>query len=218
MRILVVEDQPDLQRLLRACLEDEGYAVDAASAGDEGLAKALVWPYDVIVLDLMLPKLDGMSLLERLRERRSTPVLILSAKVELPDRVLGLDGGADDYLTKPFEREELLARIRAIIRRVAGQSQSTFRAGAVSIDLRSKTVCVDDAPIALTSREFSVLEYLTTHRGRVVSRAELLDHLSDEHDESNSNSLEVFISNIRRKVGATLIETRRGFGYVIPKQ
>jgi len=217
MRILVVEDQPDLQRLLRACLEDEGYAVDTAGDGEAGLAKGLVWPYDVIVLDLMLPKLDGISLLERLRERRSTPVLILSAKDALPDRVRGLDSGADDYLTKPFERAELLARIRAIIRRVAGQSQSTFRAGAVSVDLRSKTVSVDDALIALTSREFSVLEYLITHQGRVVSREELLDHLSDEHDESNSNSLEVFISNIRRKVGATLIETRRGFGYVIPK-
>jgi len=217
MRILVVEDQPDLQRLLRDCLEDEGYAVDTAGDGKEGLAKGLVWPYDVIVLDLMLPKLDGISLLERLRERRSTPVLILSAKDALPDRVRGLDSGADDYLTKPFERAELLARIRAIIRRVAGQSQSTFRSGAVSVDLRSKTVCVDDGLIALTSREFSVLEYLITHQGRVVSREELLDHLSDEHDESNSNCLEVFISNIRRKVGATLIETRRGFGYVIPK-
>jgi two-component system OmpR family response regulator len=217
MRILVVEDQPDLQRLLRACLEDESYAVDTAGNGVEGLAKALVWPYDVIILDLMLPKLDGMSLLEQLRERRSTPVLILSAKDALPDRVRGLDCGADDYLTKPFERSELLARIRAIIRRVAGQSQSTLVAGAVSVDLRSRTVCVDDAPIALTSREFSVLEYLITHQGRVVSREELLGHLSDEHDESNSNSLEVFISNIRRKIGATLIETRRGFGYVIPK-
>lgn len=217
MRILVVEDQPDLQRLLRACLEDEAYAVDTASDGDEGLAKALVWPYDVIILDLMLPKLDGLSLLERLRERRSTPVLILSAKDALPDRVLGLDCGADDYLTKPFERAELLARIRAITRRVAGQSQSTLRAGAVSVDLRSKTVIVDESAIALTSREFSVLEYLFTHQGRVVSREELIDHLSDEHDESNSNSLEVFISNIRRKVSTPLIETRRGFGYVIPR-
>lgn len=217
MRILVVEDQPDLQRLLRACLEDEGHAVDTASDGNEGLSKALVWPYDVIVLDLMLPKLDGLSLLERLRERRSTPVLILSAKDALPDRVRGLDCGADDYLVKPFERAELLARIRAIIRRVAGQSLSTFRAGAVSVDLRSKTVSVDGSPITLTSREFSVLEYLITHQGRVVSREELTGHLSDEHDESNSNSLEVFISNIRRKVGTPLIETRRGFGYVIPR-
>ncbi len=217
MRILVVEDQPDLQRLLRACLEDEGYAVDTASDGNEGLAKAVVWPYDVIILDLMLPKLDGLSLLERLRERHSTPVLILSAKDALPDRVRGLDCGADDYLTKPFERAELLARIRAIIRRVAGHSQSTFKAGTVSVDLRSKTVSVKDVLISLTSREFSVLEYLITHQGRVVSREELIDHLSDEHDESNSNSLEVFISNIRRKVGTPLIETRRGFGYVISR-
>lgn len=217
MRILVVEDQPDLQRLLRACLEDEGYAVDTAGDGQEGLAKGLVWAYDLVVLDLMLPKVDGMSLLEKLRKHRSTPVLILSAKDSLPDRVRGLDSGADDYLTKPFERAELLARIRAIIRRVAGQLKSTITVGAVSVDLRSKTVSVNDALIALTSREFSVLEYLIIHQGRVVSREELVDHLSDEHDESNSNSLEVFISNIRRKVGAALIETRRGFGYVIPK-
>ena len=217
MRILVVEDQPDLQRLLRACLEDEGYAVDTASDGEEGLTKALVWPYDVIILDLMLPKRDGLSLLERLRERRATPVLILSAKDTLPDRVRGLDSGADDYLVKPFERAELLARMRAIIRRVAGQSQSIFRSGCVSVDLRSKAVMVDDAPISLTSREFSVLAYLVTHQGRVVSREELIDHLSDEHDEANSNTLEVFISNIRRKLGTPLIETRRGFGYVIPK-
>lgn len=217
MRILVVEDQPDLQRLLRACLEDEGYAVDTASDGEEGLTKALVWPYDVVILDLMLPKRDGLSLLERLRERRATPVLILSAKDTLPDRVRGLDSGADDYLVKPFERAELLARMRAIIRRVAGQSQSIFRSGCVSVDLRSKSVMVDDAPISLTSREFSVLAYLVTHQGRVVSREELIDHLSDEHDEANSNTLEVFISNIRRKLGTPLIETRRGFGYVIPK-
>lgn len=217
MRILVVEDQPDLQRLLRACLEDEGYFVDTASDGNEGLSKAVVWPYDVIILDLMLPKLDGLSLLERLRERRCTPVLILSAKDALPDRVRGLDFGADDYLTKPFERAELLARVRAIIRRVAGQSQSTVKVGAVTVDLRSKTVSVDEAIISLTSREFSVLEYLVTHQGRVVSREELIDHLTDEYDESNSNSLEVFISNIRRKVGIRLIETRRGFGYVIPR-
>ncbi len=217
MRILVVEDQADLQRLLRGFLEDDGYAVDTASDGAEGLAKALVWPYDVIVLDLMLPKLDGMSLLERLRQSRSTPVLILSARDALPDRVGGLDGGADDYPTKPFERSELLARIRAIIRRSAGMATSIVRVGDVVIDLRSKTVMRDEQSVSLTSREFSLLEYLATHRGRVVPRSELLDHLSDEHDEANSNSLEVFISNVRRKLGADIIETRRGFGYVVPR-
>ena len=177
----------------------------------------MVWQYDVIVLDLMLPKIDGLSLLERLRVLRSTPVLILSARDSLPDRVRGLDCGADDYLTKPFERSELLARIRAIIRRAAGKSQSTVRSGAVSVDLRFKQISVDDAPIALTAREFSVVEFLITHQGRVVSREELLHHLSDEFDESNSNSLEVFISNIRKKVGVAFIETRRGFGFVIPE-
>ncbi len=215
MRILVVEDQAELQRLVRGFLEDDGYAVDTASDGADGLAKALVWPYDVVVLDLMLAKLDGMSLLRRLRETRSTPVLILSARDALPDRVNGLDEGADDYLTKPFEKAELLARIRAIIRRSAGSAKSSVIVGNIEIDMRAKTVMRNGESIALTSREFSVLQYLATHRGRVVARTELIDHLSDEYDESNSNSLEVFVSNVRRKIGPEIIETRRGFGYVI---
>jgi two-component system OmpR family response regulator len=217
MRVLVVEDQLDLQRLLRSLLEDEGYCVDTASDGLEGLSKAFAWSYDAIVLDLMLPKLHGMRLLQQLRQKdRNLPVLILSARDEVSDRVEGLDCGADDYLTKPFERTELLARLRALIRRAAGQSQSTIELNDLVLDLRAKSAIQLGHVVPLTGREYSVLEYLAIHRGRVVSRRELLDHVSDEYDEPNSNSLEVFISNLRRKLGAEVIQTRRGIGYVIP--
>ncbi len=217
MRVLVVEDQPDLLRLLRGFLEDAGYAVDCASDGSEGLAKAMAWPYDVIVLDLMLPKMDGLTLLERLRAYHKTPVLILSARNTLPDRVRGLDLGADDYLSKPFEREELLSRLRAIIRRAAGQALSTIAVNDVSIDLRSKLVTRAGEAVTLTAREYNLLEYLAVHRGRVISREELCDHLSDEIDESFSNVLDVYISYLRKKLGPDVIETRRGFGYVVSK-
>lgn len=215
MRVLVVEDQPDLLRLLRGILEESGYAVDTSADGNEGLAKALTWPYDAIVLDLMLPKLSGWEVLERLRVRHKTPVLILSARDAVPDRVRGLDLGADDYLPKPFEQVELLARLRALIRRSAGHAQTTVQIGDVAIDLRSKAVQLCGEEVALTAKEFMLLEYLVTHRGRVVSRAELVNHLSDENDESNSNVLDVYISYLRKKLGAELIETKRGFGYVI---
>lgn len=211
-----MEDQPDLRRLLRGFLEDEGFAVDSAADGNEGLAKLLTNPYDIVVLDLMLPKIDGCQILQRLRMNGcKTPVLVLSARDTLPDRVKGLDIGADDYLTKPFERQELLARVRAIIRRTAGQYQSIIEIDDVSIDLRSKSVKRAGEPISLTAREFSLLEYLLLHRGRVMHREELLDHLSDECDESNSNVLDVYVSNIRKKLGGDLIQTRRGLGYVI---
>jgi two-component system OmpR family response regulator len=218
MRILVVEDQPDLHRLLRGFLEDAGYAVDGAFDGQEGLAKAMTYPYDVIVLDIMLPKLDGKQVLDELRRHRKTPVLILSARDGLRDRVDGLDLGADDYLVKPFERVELLARLRAIIRRAAGHARSTIEFHGILLDTRSKTVARGDELIALTSREYRLLEYLAINLNRVVSREELLDHLSDEIDESNSNVLDVYISYLRKKLGPEVIETRRGLGYIIMVQ
>jgi two-component system, OmpR family, response regulator len=217
MRILIVEDQTDLHRLLRGFIEDDGYSVDGAFDGIEGLAKAMSYDYDAIILDLMIPKLDGMQLLDRLRVRRKTPVLILSARDGLKDRVRGLDTGADDYLVKPFERPELLARLRSIIRRSAGQARSTIDFKDISLDLRSKSVVRDQQAIALTSREYSVLEYLAINIGRVIGHEELIDHITDEIDESTSNVLEVYISNLRRKIGANVIETRRGFGYLITK-
>jgi two-component system OmpR family response regulator len=217
MRILVIEDEPDLRRLLMEMLEDAGYAVDVSADGQDGLYKARLSAYDAIVLDLMLPKLDGWDLLEDFRSTHNTPVLILSARDALSDRVLGLDLGADDYLAKPFERIELLARLRALIRRAAGQRQTSVAIGTLVVDLRSRCVMQNDEPIDLTAREYSLVEYLAIHRGRVVSRTELYDHLFDENESSLSNLLDVHVSNLRKKLGSELIETRRGQGYVIPE-
>lgn len=217
MRVLVIEDQPDLRSLLFSMLEEEGYAVDLAADGVDGLAKAQTWSYDAIVLDLMLPKLDGWKLLDRLRETHRTPVLILSARDGLDDRVQGLDLGADDYLAKPFERKELMARLRALIRRSVGQTTSRMVIGDITIDLRSRQAQRGDALIPLTTREFNLLEYLVLHRGKVVTRMELYDHLFDELEDPASNLLDVYVSYLRKKLGADLIETRRGLGYVIPE-
>lgn len=216
MRILIVEDQTDLRRLLMSMLEEAGYAVDVAADGADGLAKAQAYPYDAIVLDLMLPKLSGWELLRQFRETHHCPVLILSARDALNDRVHGLDLGADDYLTKPFERTELLARLRALIRRAAGAATSTVQIGDIQVDLRSKTVSRAGMEISLTAREYSLLAYLALHRGKVITRTELYDHIFDEHDETLSNMVDVYVSYLRKKLGADLIETRRGLGYVIP--
>jgi two-component system OmpR family response regulator len=217
MRVLVIEDQADLRRVLMEMLEEDGYAVDVAGDGAEGLAKAKAWPYDAVVLDLMLPKLHGNQVLEELRTTHRTPVLILSARDAVTDRVAGLDRGADDYLTKPFERTELLARVRALIRRSAGRADSTLTIGDLSVDLRARCVLRAGEPISLTAREYGLLEYLAVHRGRVVSRTELYDHLFDENDDTLSNLLDVYVSYLRKKLGADVIETRRGLGYVIPE-
>jgi two-component system OmpR family response regulator len=217
MRVLVIEDQADLRRVVMEMLEEDGYAVDVAADGVEGLTKAKVWPYDAVVLDLMLPKLHGNQVLEELRTTHRTPVLILSARDTVTDRVAGLDRGADDYLTKPFERTELLARVRALIRRSAGRADSTLTIGDLIIDLRARCVLRADEPIPLTAREYGLLEYLAVHRGRLVSRTELYDHLFDENDETFSNLLDVYVCYLRKKLGADVIETRRGLGYVIPE-
>jgi two-component system OmpR family response regulator len=216
MRVLVIEDQPQLRRLVVEMLEQDGYAVDSSSDGVDGLAKAQSWPYDAIILEMMLPKLDGWDLLEMLRATHSTPVLVLSARDALSDRVLGLDLGADDYLAKPFERAELLARLRALIRRAAGKPAMTVVLGDVRIDLRARSATREGETISLTAREYGLLEYLVLHRGKVVSRTELYDHLFDANDDSCSNTLDVYVSYLRKKLGPGLIETRRGLGYVIP--
>lgn len=217
MRVLVIEDEPDLRRLVAEVLIESDYAVDISADGEDGLHKALTNNYDAIVLDMMLPKRDGWSLMQALRKEKGTPVLILSARDAVSDRVLGLDLGADDYLIKPFERSELLARLRALIRRSAGQAVALLTIGPISIDLRGRQVALAGEEVALTSREYALLEYLALHRGRVISRTELYDHLFDETDNTLSNLLDVHVSNLRKKLGHDLIETRRGQGYVIPE-
>ena len=215
MRLLIIEDEPHLLSSLSEALREEGYAVDGAAEGEEGLSKALMWDYDAIVLDVMLPKINGFVVLERLRVRKKTPVLMLTARSATTDRVRGLDGGADDYLAKPFELPELIARIRALIRRAAGNATTTLTIGDVTIDLAGHTVMQRGAAAGLTAREITLIEYLAQHRGRVVPREQLYEHLFDENESSLSNLLDVHISNIRKKLGHDLISTKRGLGYCI---
>jgi two-component system OmpR family response regulator len=215
MRILVVEDEPRLLRNLAKALREEGYAVDTAEAGDEGLFKAESSDYDAIVLDVMLPQLDGWQLLERLRKQKQTPVLMLTARDATPDRIRGLDTGADDYLVKPFDLSELLARLRALVRRAAGQARPRIELGEVLLDTRSRSVSRRGQRVMLTAREYAILEYLALHRGEVVTRTSLYEHLFDETDDSLSNLVDVHVSSIRKKLGADLIATRRGQGYCI---
>ena len=217
MKILVVEDEPRLQRNLAKALREEGYAVDAASDGDDGIFKAATCEYDAIVLDVMLPKLDGWELLAQLRKTKPTPVLMLTARDAPSDRVRGLDTGADDYLVKPFDLSELLARVRALIRRTANKTTNKIQIGEIILDTRAKNVTRGGQPVTLTAREFTILEYLALHRGEVVSRAELYEHLFDENDDTLSNLLDVHVFSIRKKLGAELIATRRGQGYCIEK-
>lgn len=215
MRILVIEDEPRLLRNLAKALREEGYAVDTADAGDDGLHKADMYDYDAIILDVMLPGLDGWTVLARLRKRKQTPVLMLTARDTPTDRVRGLDTGADDYLVKPFDLPELLARVRALIRRAAGRGQSQIEIGEVRLDTRAKIVTLAGQTVVLTAREYAILEYLALHRGEVVTRTELYEHLFDETDDTLSNLVDVHIFSIRKKLGAELIATRRGQGYCI---
>ena len=215
MRILVVEDEPRLLRNLAQALREEGYAVDTAETGDDGLYKAENYDYDALVLDVMLPRLDGWQLLERLRQSKPTPVLMLTARDATRDRVRGLDTGADDYLVKPFDLTELLARLRALIRRAAGQARSAIAVRDVIIDTRARSVARAGQPVPLTAREYAILEYLALHRGEVVTRTALYEHLFDENDDTLSNLVDVHVFSLRKKLGAELIATRRGQGYCI---
>jgi len=210
-----VEDEVDLLTSLAKALREEGYAVDTSGDGEEGLYKAESWEYDAIVLDIMLPKLDGWEILQRLRKTKKTPILMLTARDASRDRVRGLDTGADDYLVKPFDLAELLARLRALIRRSANQTRSKIEIGDVTIDTAAKNVSHKGHPVSLTAREYSLLEFLSLHRGEVVTRTTLYEHLFDEDDSSLSNLLDVHVSNIRKKIGPDFITTRRGHGYCI---
>lgn len=215
MRLLVVEDEPDLLRTVAQALREDGYAVDESSDGIDGLFKASNWDYDAIVLDLLMPGLSGWDVLQKLREQKSTPVLVLTARDGIGDRVRGLDSGADDYLTKPFHLSELKARLRALIRRSVGQSSSEISIGELLVDTRTKTVTRNGALIPLTPREYSLLELMAMHRGKVVSRTQIYDHLFDENEDSLSNLVDVHVSNLRRKLGRDFITTRRGQGYIL---
>jgi two-component system OmpR family response regulator len=215
MRVLVVEDDPDLNRQLRAALTDAGYAVDVALDGEEGHFLGSTEPYDAVVLDIGLPKMDGLRVLEDWRRGgRRFPVLLLTARDRWSDKVQGFDAGADDYVPKPFHMEEILARLRALVRRAAGHTTSELACGKVRLDTRTGRVSVDGNPIKLTSHEYRLLSYLMHHQGRVVSRTELVEHLYDQDFDRDSNTVEVFVGRIRKKLGVDLIQTVRGLGYV----
>jgi two-component system, OmpR family, response regulator len=216
VRVLVVEDEAVLSRQLAAALEDAGYAVDRAQDGERADFLAHTERYDAVVLDLGLPKIDGLTLLRRWRDAAiGFPVLVLTARGSWHEKVQGIDGGADDYVAKPFRIEEVLARLRALIRRSSGQMTSELRCGPVSLDARTARVTVDGAPVKLTSHEFRVLSYLMHHRGRIVSQGELTEHIYAHDADRDSNTVEVFVARLRRKLGASFIETVRGLGYRI---
>lgn len=220
MEILIIEDNRRLAAAVARGLADEGYRVEVAHDGGSGLDRAVAGEHDAIILDLMLPELDGMTVLSRLRQRgRTTPVLILTARGELDDRVAGLDGGADDYLAKPFAFEELLARLRAIVRRGQGAASNVICIDDLEVDTLAKTVRRGGRAITLSAREYAVLEYLARRPGRTVTRDQLLDALYEPGDEPASNVIDVYIGQLRRKLDTDqqrrLIHTRRGLGYVL---
>ena len=215
MRVLIVEDDAALCRSLAATLRDEAIAVDTANDGEEGWIRAREEIYDAVLLDVMMPKMDGWEVLSRLRQESKVPVLMLTARDTIPDRVKGLDSGADDYLTKPFDNSELLARLRALIRRSAGSPQAVLTVGALQVDTARRQVTRNGVGVDLTAREYALLEYLLLNRGKVLSRTLLYERLFDENDDSLSNLLDVHVSNLRKKLGAEFITTRRGHGYII---
>lgn len=214
MRILLVEDDPDISRQLKQALADAGYAVDYAPDGEEAQFLGETEPYDAVILDLGLPKVDGVSVLERWRrEGMSSPVLILTARSAWSEKVSGFDAGADDYLTKPFHTEELLARLRALLRRATGHAQPTLSCGGLRLDPRAARASVNGEPVRLTSLEYRLLHYIMMHQGRVISRTELVEHLYDQDFDRDSNTIEVFVGRLRKKIGPDRIETVRGLGY-----
>ncbi|TCT08695.1 winged helix family two component transcriptional regulator [Tepidamorphus gemmatus] len=216
MRILVVEDDVDLNRQLVTALTDAGYVVDSASDGEDGHFLGDTEPYDAVVLDIGLPSMDGIRVLEQWRkDGRKMPVLLLTARDRWSDKVAGIDAGADDYVAKPFHMEEVLARIRALLRRAAGHASSELECGPVRLDTRASRVTVDGNPVKLTSHEYRLLAYLMHHQGRVVSRTELVEHLYDQDFDRDSNTIEVFIGRLRRKLGIDCIQTVRGLGYAL---
>ena len=214
MRVLIVEDEPNLRQQLQNTLEGAGYAVDTAGDGEEGLFLGETENYDAIVLDLGLPEIDGLTVLDRWRKQgKTTPVLVLTARDSWSDKVAGLDAGADDYVAKPFQSEELIARLRALIRRASGNASSELIAGDVRLDTRSGKVTLAGDPVKLTAQEYKLLSYLLHHKGKIVSRTELIEHIYDQDFDRDSNTIEVFVTRIRKKLGQDVITTIRGLGY-----
>lgn len=218
MRILVVEDERALRSLLVQALREDGHAVDWSEEGEDALHKALGTAYDLILLDVMLPGKDGWEILATLRRERATPVLFLTARDTVDDRVRGLDLGADDYLVKPFALVELLARVRALGRRRQGSGNPTIQLGSAVIDTNLRSVLRGGEAVALTAREYAILELLLSRRGEVITKTEIYEHVFDEQDDSLSNLVEVHISHLRKKLGKELIQTRRGYGYRVPAE
>ena len=216
MRLLVVEDDPDLNRQIVGALRDAGYVVDTAKNGEEGHFLGETEPYDAVILDLGLPVLDGVSVLEKWRRAgRKMPVLILTARDRWSDKVAGFDAGADDYVAKPFHMEEVLARIRALLRRSAGHATSEISCGPLMLDTKSARVTINGNAVKLTSLEFRLLAYLMHHKGKVVSRTELVEHLYDQDFDRDSNTIEVFVGRLRKKLGVDVLHTIRGMGYCV---
>lgn len=214
MRILVVEDDHDLNRQLVEALSSAGYVVDRAFDGEEGYFLGDTESYDAVILDLGLPKMDGISIVEQWRQNfRLMPVLILTARDRWSDKVAGIDAGADDYVAKPFHMEEVLARLRALIRRASGHASSALICGPVVLDTKTARVTVNGTMVKLTSLEFALLSYLMHHQGEIVSRTDLTEHLYDQDFDRDSNTIEVFVGRLRKKLGVDAIETIRGMGY-----
>jgi len=216
VRLLVVEDDDDINRQLVSALSEAGYAVDATNRGEEGHFLGDTEPYDAVILDLGLPDLNGISILEQWRrDDRKMPVLILTARDRWSEKVAGMDAGADDYVTKPFHMEEVLARVRALLRRSTGHAKSEIECGVLALDTKLARLTVDGVPIKLTSHEYRLLSYLMHHSGRVVSRTELVEHLYEQDFDRDSNTIEVFVGRLRKKIPAEMIKTVRGLGYCL---
>jgi DNA-binding response OmpR family regulator len=219
MRILLVEDEPKIAYSIATALARENYHVDTVRDGETAWFRGDTEDYDLVILDLGLPKMEGLPILKRWRAAgRMMPVLVLTARGSWPERVEGIDAGADDYLAKPFQIEEVLARVRALIRRSAGHGSTVLTAGALAVDTRQMRVLIDGAPVAVSPLEYRLINYLLHHKGRVVPPAELIEHLYGDDDAREANALEAVMARLRKKLGQDLIETRRGFGYLVADQ